>query len=110
MSIGDVNPCDRIMAGVSVGGRIRELRASAGLTQAALAKPLYTVSYISKIESGERTPSPAALAHIADRLGVSSAYLATGMADDLEDALKFKLEEAREHLRERALDRAEAAA
>ena len=36
--------------------RLREERQRAGLTKTALAKPRYTVSYISQIEAGRRTP------------------------------------------------------
>src|SRR5438093_7040309 len=85
--------------------RFKELRVRSGLTGAALAGPRYTPSYISQIESGRRSPSPEALAFFAGRLGVSPAYLATGVPEGIEASLRYGLEEARATLREgRATD------
>jgi tetratricopeptide (TPR) repeat protein len=78
--------------------RFRELKKRGRLTTTALALPRYSVSYVSRIESGQRRPSPEALAYLADRLGVSTEYLATGIPDDLETSLRFRLEEARRQL------------
>lgn len=80
--------------------RFRDLRTRAGLTQTALAKPRYTVSYISQIESGRRTPSSEAMQFFAGRLGVSSGFLSTGVPDELEDTLRFRLEQAVAAIRE----------
>src|SRR5918999_4158998 len=77
-----------------LGTRFRDLRVHAGLTQTALAKPRYTVSFVSQIESGRRTPSGEAMEFFAGRLGVSPRYLSTGVPDQLEDTLRFRLEEA----------------
>jgi len=79
--------------------RLRDLRVRAGLTKTALARPRYTVSYVSQIEAGRRNPSPEAVAFFADRLGVSPRYLSTGVPEDIEDELRFCLEEARAALR-----------
>jgi tetratricopeptide (TPR) repeat protein len=79
---------------VQLSSRFRDLRVRAGLTQTALAKPRYTVSFVSQIESGRRSPSGEAMEFFAGRLGVSSRYLATGVPDQLEDTLRFRLEEA----------------
>ena len=38
--------------------RFQESRVRAGLTKTALARPRYTVSYVSQIEAGRRSPSP----------------------------------------------------
>jgi len=84
---------------VSVSERLRDLRVRAGLTKTALAKPKYTVSFVSQIEAGRRNPSPDAVAFFADRLGVSSRYLATGVPEHVEEELRYRLEEARELLR-----------
>ena len=84
---------------MSLPSRIRELRTKAGLTKTALAKPRYTVSYVSQIEAGRRNPSPDALAFFADRLGVTPRYLSTGIPDGIEDQMRFRLEEIREALR-----------
>jgi tetratricopeptide (TPR) repeat protein len=53
-----------------IGGRIRQARLRAGLTQAELAKGRYTAAYISALELGHAKPSMAALAFIAERMGV----------------------------------------
>src|SRR5437016_2575602 len=42
---------------MDLASRFRELRVRAGLTKTALARPKYTVSYVSQIESGRRNPS-----------------------------------------------------
>jgi tetratricopeptide (TPR) repeat protein len=84
---------------MQVSDRIRDLRVQAGLSKTALAKPRYTLSYVSQIESGRRSPSPDALAYFAERLGVSPQYLSTGIPEDIEDRLSFKAEEARAALR-----------
>jgi len=65
-----------------------------GLNKTALARPRYTVSYVSQIESGRRTPSPEAMEFFAERLGVTPRFLTTGIPDGLEDQLKYRLEEA----------------
>src|ERR687891_1986471 len=54
-----------------VGGRIREARVRAGLTQAEVAKGRYTAAYISALERGLAKPSMAALTFLSERLGVS---------------------------------------
>ena len=79
--------------------RLRDLRTRAGLTKTALAKPRYTVSYVSQIEAGRRTPSAEALSFFANQLGVTPRYLSTGIPDGVEDEVRFRLEEAREALR-----------
>src|SRR3989442_14609115 len=86
---------------VSVSERLRDLRVRAGLTKTALAKPKYTVSFVSQIEAGRRNPSPDAVAFFADRLGGSSRYLATGVPEHVEEELRYRLEEGREGLRTR---------
>ena len=87
--------------------RLRDLRLQAGLTKTALAKPRYTVSYVSQIEAGRRTPSGEAVAFFAGQLGVSAQFLATGIPEEIEEELRFRLEEARARLREADPARAE---
>ena len=84
---------------MSVSERLRDLRVRAGLTKTALAKPRYTVSYVSQIEAGRRNPSTDAMAFFAERLGVSSSYLSTGVPEHVEEELHYRLEESREALR-----------
>src|SRR5437764_10895697 len=62
----------------TVGERIRRLRLERGLSTRELGAPGASYAYLSRIEKGKRTPSPAALRIIARRLGVSAAYLETG--------------------------------
>jgi len=79
--------------------RIRDLRTKAGLTKTALAKPKYTVSYVSQIESGRRRPSPDALQFFAQKLGVTAGHLATGIPDGTPSRLLYQLEESRRAMR-----------
>ena len=83
----------------TLAGRFSKSRERAGLTQSALAEPRYTVSYVSQIESGKRTPSPEALAYFAERLQASTSYLQTGVPDGMEDRLAYLVEEGRALLR-----------
>ena len=85
---------------VDLAHRIKDLREGAGLTKTALARPRYSVSYVTQIEQGRRTPSGQAMSFFAAKLGVTANYLATGVPEDLEDSLRFQAEEARRALRE----------
>jgi tetratricopeptide (TPR) repeat protein len=87
--------------------RFRQLRERAGMTKTSLARPKYTVSYVSQIEHGRRRPSPEALSFFADRLGVTAEYLGTGLPEGLEDILRYRLDEAWQKVR--GSDAAEAA-
>jgi len=58
-----------------VGGRIREARGRAGLTQAALAGERYTKAYVSALENGLVKPSVKALDYLAGRLGTTPGWL-----------------------------------
>src|SRR5919197_4132081 len=92
---------------MELGPRFRDLRTRAGLTKTSLARPRYTVSYVSQIESGKRTPSPDAMEFFAGRLGVSPRFLSTGVPDGMEDSLRYRLEEAIRGARHQRLDEAE---
>lgn len=65
----------------AVGTRIRQLREQRGMSQRELASPGVSYAYVSRIEHGQRTPSLPALAELAETLGVSPVYLATGRED-----------------------------
>ncbi len=54
-----------------LGSRIRSLRCDRGLTQAELAGPKLSESYVSLIESGKRQPGTRTLQAIAERLEIS---------------------------------------
>jgi transcriptional regulator with XRE-family HTH domain len=63
----------------TVRQRIRELRRERGLTQEELCERAgISVDAISRIESGNRTPSLVTIERIADALGVSPAALFEG--------------------------------
>lgn len=67
-----------------VGRRIRTLRKRKGLTMAELGadrrgRVYFEKQYVWKMETGRVTPSLAALAHIARRLGTSLASLLRGL-------------------------------
>lgn len=79
----------------TVGGRVRALRLKNGLSQQELASADVSGSYISLIESGKRQPSQRALSQIADRLGTSVGYLATGVQDERRQCLQLTLAEAK---------------
>ena len=85
---------------MDLAARLRDLRLEAGMTKTSLARPRYTVSYVSQIEAGRRRPSPQALTYFARQLGVSPHYLATGIPEGVEDELRYLMEEARAALRE----------
>lgn len=88
--------------------RLRDERVRAGLTKTALARPRYTVSYVSQIESGKRTPSTEAVSYFAERLDVTPAYLSTGVPEGEDDRLRFAIEDARLATRDDRFDHAEA--
>jgi transcriptional regulator with XRE-family HTH domain len=58
-----------------VGGRIREARKRAGLTQQALAGERYTKAYVSALENGLIRPSVKALDYLATRLNTTPGWL-----------------------------------
>ncbi|TYB60983.1 helix-turn-helix transcriptional regulator [Nonomuraea sp. PA05] len=69
-----------------VGLRIKTVRRQRGLSQAQLAHPELSDSYVSLIESGKRTPTPAVLELLANKLDCSLSYLINGVtAEQMED-------------------------
>src|SRR4051795_4254252 len=73
-----------------LGARIKSARVAAGLTQPVLADSDVSVAYLSRIESGQRRPSPELLASLAQRLGVTVDYLVLG--ESWEDARRLELQ------------------
>lgn len=63
----------------AVGTRLREARRARGMTQADLAGSDYSAGYISRIESGDRSPGRRVIGILADRLEVSPHFLLTGV-------------------------------
>lgn len=77
----------------SLGDRIRELRVKRQMSQAQLAWPELSDSYVSLIESGKRTPAPDVVRLLARKLECSPAYLTTGVTEaalsSLEETLSY---------------------
>ncbi|MBG0829264.1 helix-turn-helix domain-containing protein [Planomonospora sp. ID67723] len=65
-----------------VGQRIKAVRRQRGLSQAQLAHPELSDSYVSLIESGKRTPTPAVLELLARKLDCSLTYLLNGVTSE----------------------------
>jgi len=61
-----------------VGSNIRAVRSKLALTQAQLASPEFSISYISAIERGKIRPSLKALSILARRLDVPLTFLLEG--------------------------------
>ncbi|MDQ3491641.1 MAG: helix-turn-helix domain-containing protein [Chloroflexota bacterium] len=57
-----------------IGGRLREARKQARLTQQQLAEGRYTKAYISALEKGHAKPSMAALNFLSQRLGLPPSH------------------------------------
>ncbi|WP_405098738.1 helix-turn-helix domain-containing protein [Micromonospora sp. NBC_01412] len=95
--------------GERLGDRIRRLRTARGLTQQQVAVPRYTRAFLGAIESGTRTPSPEALTHVADRLGLPVDDLRHGRPADAAARLAGELAAARRALSAGDLDDADRA-
>lgn len=73
---------------MTIGKRIRERRLDLKLTQADLARALrLTPQHISGIEQDKRAPSLTSLARLAEELGVTVDYLATGKEGVIVDTI-----------------------
>src|ERR1700724_3176848 len=69
-----------------VGTNIREVRTKLSLTQAQLAAPEFSISYISAIERGKIRPSLKALSILARRLDVPLTFLLEGSPSGVAEA------------------------
>jgi transcriptional regulator with XRE-family HTH domain len=78
---------------------VRRLRLARGLSQRQLASHGVSYAYISRIESGQRTPSVRAIRVLARRLGVSPEYLENGVDIAPVEALELRLTDAELRLR-----------
>jgi len=83
----------------SIGARVRRLRLSRGLSQRQLASSGLSPAYISRIESGQRTPSVRAIRVLAHRLDVTPEYLESGTDIAPGEALELRLTDAELRLR-----------
>ncbi|MER7355157.1 helix-turn-helix domain-containing protein [Nonomuraea dietziae] len=78
-----------------VGLRIKTVRRQRGLSQAQLAHPELSDSYVSLIESGKRTPTPAVLELLAQKLDCSLSYLVNGVTAEQMNDIELGLGYAR---------------
>ena len=63
----------------AVGRRIERTRLKTGISQREVARLTgYSAAYISRVESGERSPSIKSVRAIAKALGTTEHYLLTG--------------------------------
>jgi tetratricopeptide (TPR) repeat protein len=76
---------------VELGRRVRELRRARGLNQQDLASDEISVSYISLIETGKRSPSDAVLTVLAERLNCTVEYLRSGRDGERMQELELKI-------------------
>jgi tetratricopeptide (TPR) repeat protein len=90
----------------SLGERIRNLRLRKNMSQAQLAWPELSDSYVSLIESGKRTPAPSMVALLARKLDCSTAYLTTGVTEEAMTGLRETLGYAQIALQNGAADEA----
>ena len=67
-------------ASISVGGRIRALRRSSGMSQSELADGRFSKEYVSQIERGRTRPNGETLDWLAGRLGTDRAFLEHGLS------------------------------
>ncbi|MEO5875568.1 MAG: helix-turn-helix transcriptional regulator [Streptosporangiaceae bacterium] len=87
------------MSQETLGDRIRDLRIKQGISQAQLAFPELSDSYISLIESDKRVPAPSVIDLLARKLSCSPTYLISGVSEDIVDELRVTLEYAEIALR-----------
>jgi transcriptional regulator with XRE-family HTH domain len=90
------------------GGRIKTVRRQRGLSQAQLAHPELSDSYVSLIESGKRVPTPSVLQLLAEKLDCSLSYLISGVNAEQREQIELSLERARTALDGGETDRARA--
>jgi transcriptional regulator with XRE-family HTH domain len=67
-----------VTAPETIGERIRRLRLERRLSQRALAAPGVSYAYLSRIEAGQRRPSPRAIRILATALGVAPELIESG--------------------------------
>ena len=76
----------------SIGGRIKQRRKAAGMTQEQLAERLFvTVGYVSQLERGISKTNLDMLSKICTILDCDMAYLVTGASTGRQDYLAMEL-------------------
>jgi len=84
-------PSNHVDDPAAVGARIREARQAAGLKQRELTFDGCTPAYLSRVEAGQRIPSLQILTRLAERLGTTAEFLATGKAPEPEPLFEAEL-------------------
>ncbi|HET7129032.1 MAG TPA: helix-turn-helix domain-containing protein [Gaiellaceae bacterium] len=84
-------PSTHIDDPAAVGARIRAARAEVGLKQRELTFEGCTPAYLSRIEAGQRIPSLQILTRLAERLGTTAEFLATGKHPDPDPLFEAEL-------------------
>jgi tetratricopeptide (TPR) repeat protein len=84
-------PSTHIDDPAAVGARIREARLAAGLKQRELTFEGCTPAYLSRVEAGQRIPSLQILARLAERLGTTADFLATGKVPEPDPLFEAEL-------------------
>lgn len=78
-----------------LGDRLRKRRVERGMRQEELAKAAgVSASYLSRIESGQREPSPPLLTDLANALETSTSYLTSGIDEQQAKRVRLALCEA----------------
>ncbi|MGA9746860.1 MAG: helix-turn-helix domain-containing protein, partial [Nocardioides sp.] len=77
---------------VVLGRRVRVARLAAGMTQSQLGGDDATVSYVSRIESGQRRPDGRLLVKLAARLDLTVESLLAKPGDDQEAMLRIEID------------------
>jgi transcriptional regulator with XRE-family HTH domain len=77
-----------------LGQRIRTLRVARGLTQSELGGQDISVTYVSRMESGQRRPTPKVLPQLAETLGVPVDELLGGVTPREADEIRLILDYA----------------
>ena len=84
----------RVAEAPPLGGRLRQLRTAAGLTQSDLAGDRFSKEYVSQIERGKTRPTRETIEWLATRLGVDPGFLTSGVATDDRSRLEGALARA----------------
>ena len=60
---------------IKIGPYLKELRKKNNMTRSQLAEGICSVSYITRIENGDRCPSSVILRQLTNKLGITPEYL-----------------------------------
>src|ERR687885_1584801 len=78
----------------TLGERVRQLRVARGLTQTELAGERFSKEYVSQIERGKTRPTGETIEWLADRLGVDTTFLETGISSSERESVESTIARA----------------